>query len=78
VQPLNQWISHDLSPSLSLAEDSGLLECHVLPLDKWFPVFQRIVVPSSAGSRSPRRVKGNAETTLLGLLDHEHKDSTII
>jgi hypothetical protein len=25
---------------------------------------------------SPRRVMGNAETTLLGLLDHEHKGNT--
>lgn len=33
-----------------------LLECNTVLLGKWFPMFWRIILPSSSGPSSPRRI----------------------
>jgi hypothetical protein len=46
----------------------GLLRCDIMLLGKWFPILQRIIVPSSSGIQSPNGIrfqKNESSTALL-------------
>jgi hypothetical protein len=47
----------------SVAEHSGYLKCYTVSGKFAILMFQRIIVPSSAGSSSPRRWETNYPTT---------------